>query len=178
MQTKLCAADEASIALAARLIQEGDIVGFPTETVYGLGANALSAQAVRRIFAAKGRPADNPLIVHIADADALDGLVTRVPPAARALMGAYWPGPMTLLFPRRACIPDATTAGLDTVGIRMPSNPVARALIRASGVPIAAPSANRSGRPSPTTAQRVMEDMDGVIPLVLDGGPCLSLIHI
>ena len=172
MQTKLCAANEASIAQAARLIQAGEVVGFPTETVYGLGANALCGEAVRKIFAAKGRPADNPLIVHIADVDALDALVEQVPPAARALMDAYWPGPMTLLFPRKRCIPDVTTAGLDTVGIRLPSNPVARALIRKSGVPIAAPSANRSGRPSPTTAQRVLEDMDGIIPLILDGGPC------
>lgn len=172
MQTKLCAADSESIALAAKLINQGEVVGFPTETVYGLGANALDGGAVRKIFAAKGRPADNPLIVHIADADALDALVEQVPKAARALMDAYWPGPMTLLFPRKPCIPDVTTAGLDTVGIRLPSNPVARALIRASGVPIAAPSANRSGRPSPTTAQRVMEDMNGMIPLILDGGPC------
>lgn len=172
MQTKLCAANEASIAQAARLIQAGEVVGFPTETVYGLGANALCGEAVRKIFAAKGRPADNPLIVHIADVDALDALVEQVPPAARALMDAYWPGPMTLLFPRKRCIPDVTTAGLDTVGIRLPSNPVARALIRKSGVPIAAPSANRSGRPSPTTAAHVFEDMNGVIPLILDGGEC------
>lgn len=172
MQTKLCAASSESIALAARLINEGEVVGFPTETVYGLAANALNPDAVRKIFAAKGRPADNPLIVHIADVDALEGLVKEIPDAARALMAAYWPGPMTLLFPRKDCIPDVTTAGLDTVGVRLPSNPVARELIRAAGVPLAAPSANRSGRPSPTTAQRVMEDMDGVIPLILDGGPC------
>lgn len=172
MQTKLCPADAQSIALAAQSIRKGEVVGFPTETVYGLGANALDGSAVRKIFAAKGRPADNPLIVHIADQNALDGLVEQVPKAAYALMEAYWPGPMTLLFPRKPCIPDVTTAGLDTVGIRLPSHPVARALIRACGVPVAAPSANRSGRPSPTTAQRVMEDMDGVIPLILDGGPC------
>ena len=172
MQTKLCKADEESLLLAARLIAEGEVVGFPTETVYGLGADALNEAAVRKIFAAKQRPADNPLIVHIADTAALDGLVQRVPPAAQALMAAYWPGPMTLLFPRKKEIPDVTTAGLDTVGIRLPAHPVARALIRRAGVPIAAPSANRSGRPSPTTARRVMEDMQGRIPLILDGGAC------
>ena len=165
-------ADAQSIARAAEYIRAGEVVGFPTETVYGLGANALCPQAVRRIFAAKGRPADNPLIVHIADLSELDALVLDVPEGARRLMEAYWPGPMTLLLPRRPCVPDVVTAGLPTVGIRLPSHPVARALIAQSGCPIAAPSANRSGRPSPTRAQHVLEDMEGRIPFILDGGPC------
>lgn len=172
METQMARADAQSIARAAEYIRAGEVVGFPTETVYGLGANALCPQAVRRIFAAKGRPADNPLIVHIADLSELDALVLDVPEGARRLMEAYWPGPMTLLLPRRPCVPDVVTAGLPTVGIRLPSHPVARALIAQSGCPIAAPSANRSGRPSPTRAQHVLEDMEGRIPFILDGGPC------
>lgn len=172
MQTMLFAADERALALAAQRIQNGEVVAFPTETVYGLGANALCEQAVHKIFAAKGRPADNPLIVHIADAGALETLARDIPHAARKLMEAYWPGPMTLVLKKREAIPDAVSAGLDTVGIRLPDHPVARALIEKSGCPIAAPSANRSGRPSPTTAQRVLEDMDGRIPMILDGGAC------
>ena len=148
-------------------------MGFPTETVYGLGANALDADAVRSIFEAKGRPGDNPLIVHVPDESWIAPLIDGpLPDAARKLARAYWPGPMTLILPRSGRVPDAVTAGLDTVGIRMPAHEAARALIEAAGRPIAAPSANRSGRPSPTTAAHVLQDMDGRIPLILDGGPC------
>lgn len=164
---------ETSVAHAADLIRKGEVVGFPTETVYGLGADALNPRAVMKIFAAKGRPGDNPLIVHIADMGALRPLVATAPSeTALRLANAFWPGPLTMVFPRSEMIPDCVTAGLDTVGIRMPANKWARMLIEKSGRPIAAPSANRSGRPSPTTARHVYEDMDGKIPLILDGGPC------
>ena len=173
METKLLRADERAIECAAELIRAGEVVGFPTETVYGLGANALDGEAVLKIFAAKGRPADNPLIVHISALDEIAPLISDdLPESARRLAAAYWPGPMTLILKKSALIPDEVSAGLDTVGIRMPSNPVARALIKASGCPIAAPSANRSGRPSPTCAQDVFEDMDGRVPMILDGGEC------
>ena len=173
MRTELLTPTGEAIARAGALLRAGKVVGFPTETVYGLGANALDASAVDKIFAAKGRPGDNPLIVHIADADALAPLIRGEPSAAaRALMDAVWPGPMTLIFPRSGRVPLRVTAGLDTVAVRMPSHAVARALIRAAGVPVAAPSANRSGRPSPTTARDVLEDMDGRVPLILDGGAC------
>ena len=173
MHTELCQADDASIRRAAALLRAGELVAFPTETVYGLGADALSGEAAARIFAAKGRPADNPLIAHIAGESGLAGLIAGEPCAcARKLMRAFWPGPMTLIFPKSPRVPREVTAGLDTVAVRMPSHPVARALIRAAQTPIAAPSANRSGRPSPTTAAHVLEDMEGRIPLILDGGPC------
>ena len=173
MHTELCQADDASIRRAAALLRAGELVAFPTETVYGLGADALSGEAAARIFAAKGRPADNPLIAHIAGESGLAGLIAGEPCAcARALMRAVWPGPMTLIFPKSPRVPREVTAGLDTVAVRMPSHPVARALISAAQTPIAAPSANRSGRPSPTTAAHVLEDMEGRIPLILDGGPC------
>ncbi len=173
MHTELCQADDASIRRAAALLRAGELVAFPTETVYGLGADALNAEASARIFAAKGRPADNPLIAHIAGESGLAGLIAGEPCAcARALMRAFWPGPMTLIFPKSPRVPREVTAGLDTVAVRMPSHPVARALISAAQTPIAAPSANRSGRPSPTTAAHVLEDMEGRIPLILDGGPC------
>ena len=172
MNTILLAADEAGIAQAGQLLADGQVVGIPTETVYGLGANALDGAAVRQIFAAKGRPSDNPLIVHIADFEQIYDLVTVVPAHAKRLAQAYWPGPMTIILPKAACIPDEVSCGLDTVGIRLPSHPVARAVIRAAGVPIAAPSANTSGRPSTTTAAHVMEDMQGKISAVLDGGAC------
>ena len=173
MHTELCQADEASIRRAAALLRAGELVAFPTETVYGLGADALNGEAAARIFAAKGRPADNPLIAHIAGESGLSGLIALEPCAcARALMRAFWPGPMTLIFPKSPRVPREVTAGLDTVAVRMPSHPVARALICAAQTPIAAPSANRSGRPSPTTAAHVLEDMEGRIPLILDGGPC------
>lgn len=173
MHTELCQADDASIRRAAALLRAGELVAFPTETVYGLGADALNGEAAARIFAAKGRPADNPLIAHIAGESGLAGLIAGEPCAcARALMRAFWPGPMTLIFPKSPRVPREVTAGLDTVAVRMPSHPVARALISAAQTPIAAPSANRSGRPSPTTAAHVLEDMEGRIPLILDGGPC------
>ena len=169
----MTAATSESIAQAAAIIRAGGLVGFPTETVYGLGANALNAEAVRTIFAAKGRPGDNPLIVHVSRVEEILPLIRGdIPAAARRLMDAYWPGPMTLIFPKSDLIPDAVSAGLDTVGIRLPSHETARALIAESHCPIAAPSANRSGRPSPTTAQHVLDDMDGRIPMILDGGPC------
>lgn len=173
MQTQLTQITPDALARAGALIRSGALVAFPTETVYGLGADALNAEAVSRIFEAKGRPGDNPLIVHISAIGQLRPLIAAEPsPMARALMDAYWPGPMTLIFPKSDIVPMAVTAGLDTVAIRYPAHPAARALIDAAQRPIAAPSANRSGRPSPTTARHVQEDMDGRIPMILDGGPC------
>ncbi|MBQ8555568.1 MAG: threonylcarbamoyl-AMP synthase [Clostridia bacterium] len=171
MNTQLLPAAPPSIALAARLLAGGQLVAFPTETVYGLGANALDRDAVLSIFAAKGRPADNPLIVHIHDRGQLDG-ICEVNDAARRLMDAFWPGPLTLILPRKEAVPYEVTAHLETVAVRMPSHPVAISLLKACGLPIAAPSANRSGKPSPTSAQHVLDDMDGRIPLILDGGAC------
>ncbi len=170
-ETLCLPADEQSLRMAADLFRQGELVAFPTETVYGLGANAMNEAAVRRIFDAKNRPADNPLIVHVACAEQLDELC-EVNGNAKKLMAAYWPGPLTLLLPRKAAVPDVVTAGLASVGVRMPSHPVAHEMLKICGLPIAAPSANRSTRPSPTTAQHVMEDMNGRIPLILDGGAC------
>ena len=155
----------------AALIRAGEVVAFPTETVYGLGADALNEKAVLKIFAAKGRPADNPLIVHVSDPAQVPRLA-RVTNQAKALMNAFWPGPMTVILEKTDVVPKTVTAGLPTVAIRMPDNAGALALIRESRTPIAAPSANASGRPSPTSAAHVMADMAGKIPLVLDGGPC------
>lgn len=169
--TEVLAPDAEALSLASRLLHEGQLVAFPTETVYGLGANALDARAVLGIFAAKGRPADNPLIVHVYDRAQLAPLCD-VSPLAEKLMDAFWPGPLTLILPRKSAVPDEVAAGLPTVAVRMPSHPVAAALLRACQLPIAAPSANRSGKPSPTTAQHVFTDMDGRIPLILDGGSC------
>lgn len=160
-----------ALALASQLLHDGQLVAFPTETVYGLGANALDAKAVLNIFAAKGRPADNPLIVHVYDRAQLTPLC-EVSPLAEKLMDAFWPGPLTLILPRKPAIPDEVAASLPTVAVRMPSHPVAAALLRACKLPIAAPSANRSGKPSPTTAHHVLVDMDRRIPLILDGGSC------
>ena len=171
MKTLLLPADENGVARGAALIREGKLVGFPTETVYGLGADALNARAVLDIFAAKGRPADNPLIVHIADMREMEPLC-HVNDMARKLADTFWPGPLTMILPKKEKVPDAVTAGLDSVAIRMPGHPAARALIAKSGCPIAAPSGNRSGRPSPTLAAHMLEDMNGIIPLILDGGPC------
>ncbi len=159
-------------AQGAALIRAGGLVAFPTETVYGLGANGLDGRAVDRIFEAKGRPNDNPLILHVAENEAAFRLWAGEPPFARKLMDTFWPGPLTLIYYRSDIVPDEVTAGLDTVAVRMPDNAAARALIDASGVPIAAPSANLSGKPSPTTAAHVLQDMNGRIPLILDGGPC------
>ena len=170
MNTRLLPADPENIALAAQLIRQGKLVGFPTETVYGLGADALNAQAVLDIFAAKGRPADNPLIVHIARFEEMAPLC-HINAMAKKLADAFWPGPLTMILPKKETVPAAVTAGLLSVAIRMPEHPVARALIAESGCPIAAPSGNRSGRPSPTLATHMLEDMDRRIPLILDGGP-------
>ncbi len=156
---------------AGQILKEGGLVAFPTETVYGLGANALDEEASRKIYAAKGRPSDNPLIVHIARMEDLDKIVKKVPEEALKLAQRYWPGPMTLIMEKSECVPYETTGGLDTVAVRMPSDPVARELILQGGGYVAAPSANTSGRPSPTTARHVYEDMAGKIPLILDGGP-------
>lgn len=159
-----------AINRASTLLRAGEVVAVPTETVYGLAANAYDETAVRKIFAAKGRPQDNPLIVHIADFRDIFDLVSAVPKAAKKLADAFWSGPLTVILPKSDKIPDAVSAGLPTVAVRMPSHPVARAVIRESGVPLAAPSANRSGSPSPTNAKYVFDDMDGRIPLILDGG--------
>lgn len=156
---------------AAEILRKGGLVAFPTETVYGLGANALDEEAARRIYAAKGRPSDNPLIAHIADEEGLKPLVAYIPETARKLMDAFWPGPLTMIFPKSDLVPYGTTGGLDTVAVRMPSDPVARRLIALAGVPVAAPSANTSGRPSPTTADHVWEDMNGRIEMIVDSGP-------
>lgn len=164
--------DPVIIAEAASVIRQGGLVAFPTETVYGLGANGLNSSAVRRIFQAKGRPADNPLILHIADKMELATLVAAVPLWLEPILENFWPGPLTVVLPRLPLVPDIVTAGLDTVAVRLPSFGAARELVRAAGVPIAAPSANLSGRPSPTTAEAVMADMEGRIEMVLDGGPC------
>lgn len=172
MQTKVLQMSDASMALASSLIESGDVVGFPTETVYGLGANALDAVAVNKIFQAKGRPQDNPLIVHIYHKEDLFRYGRDVNEKAVALADAFWPGPLTLVVKSADCIAKEVTCGLDTVGLRCPENKIARELIYRSALPIAAPSANRSGRPSPTTAQHVYDDMNGRIPLILDGGAC------
>ncbi len=159
------------LAEAARILREGGLVAFPTETVYGLGANALNEEAAKKIYAAKGRPSDNPLIAHISSMEELEALVREIPEAAKKLAEKYWPGPLTMIFPKKPLVPYGTTGGLDTVAVRMPSDPVASRLIRLAGIPVAAPSANTSGRPSPTRAEHVLEDMDGKIEMILDGGP-------
>lgn len=161
---------EEVIKAAAQFIKKGGTVAFPTETVYGLGADALNPDAVRKIFKAKGRPLDNPLIVHIADQEQLGMVAMEVPDCAHVLMDAFWPGPLTLIFKRKDIVPDVTTCGLDTVAVRMPDNPIALGLIKEAGTPIAAPSANISGRPSPTTAEHVIADLSGRIDVVIDGG--------
>ena len=163
---------EKDIEAAAAILRAGGLVGIPTETVYGLGANGLDPAAVRRIFEAKGRPQDNPLILHIPDPSWLERYCRDVPAAARRLAEQFWPGPLTMILPRRALVPDEVTCGLETVGVRCPDHPVTLAIIRAAGVPVAAPSGNRSGRPSPTCARHMLEDMEGRIQAVVDGGPC------
>ena len=160
----------ASIRQAAEILQQGGTVAFPTETVYGLGANALSSAAVEKIFLAKHRPGWDPLIVHIADAAMLDEVAVSIPEPARLWMDRFWPGPLTLLLPRSRRVPDAVTAGRQLVGVRMPRHPVAQALLRVAGIPVAAPSANLFGHVSPTTAEHVLADLDGRIDAVLDGG--------
>lgn len=175
MQTEIVKIDRAHMdrtvmERAGKILREGGLVAFPTETVYGLGANGLDEEAAKKIYAAKGRPSDNPLIVHIADMEHLDKIVKSVPEAAKKLAEAYWPGPLTMIFEKSDCVPYGTTGGLDTVAVRMPSDEIARELIRQGGGYVAAPSANTSGRPSPTTAGHVYEDMNGIIPMILDGG--------
>ena len=176
MQTEMIKIDregelEQQLEKAPALIRRGELEAFPTETEYGLGADAMNESAAARIYSAKGRPSDNPLIVHIADLSQVDEVASYVPEAARRVMEQFWPGPLTVILNKKDAVPDGTTGGLKTVAIRMPSHPVARALIRESGRLIAAPSANLSGRPSPTTADHVYEDMKGRIPMILDGGP-------
>ena len=171
LETKILSDDEASLNEAVKLLKCGEVVGMPTETVYGLAANALDEQAVRKIFAAKGRPADNPLIVHISHLGMIKPLVTEIPVLAEKCAEEFWPGPLTMILPKSEVIPDVTSGGLDSVGIRMPSHRTARAIIDKCGFPIAAPSANRSGSPSPTTSLHVINDMKGRISAVVDGGP-------
>ena len=163
---------EKDIETAAAILREGGLVGIPTETVYGLGASGLNPDAVRRIFEAKGRPQDNPLILHIPDETWLERYCRNIPPAAYTLAEKFWPGPLTMILRRRENVPNAVTAGLDSVGVRCPDHPVTLAIIRAAGVPVAAPSGNLSGRPSPTCAAHMAEDMDGRIDAIVDGGPC------
>ena len=172
MLTKLLHRSAADIAQAGRLLAGGEVVGIPTETVYGLAANALDEAAVAKIFAAKGRPQDNPLIIHISALEQLEDLAEEISPAVWQMAEHFWPGPLTMVVKKKDIVPDRTSAGLDTVGIRMPSHPVARAIIDAAGVPLAAPSANTSGKPSPTTARDVLDDMNGKIPAIVDGGAC------
>ncbi len=157
---------------AAQILKRGGLVAIPTETVYGLAANALNGEAVKKIFAAKGRPGDNPLIVHISSMEELCPLVEEVPEKAKILAEKFWPGPLTMIFKKSALIPDEVSAGLETVAVRMPSHKDAREIIKRSALPLAAPSANTSGRPSPTNAKRVLEDMEGKIDAVFDGGSC------
>ena len=174
MNTKIVKIEDGNedevIREAGEILKSGGLVAFPTETVYGLGGDALKDDAARRIYSAKGRPSDNPLIVHIADIGALDELACEIPDSAYKLADAFWPGPLTMIFKKKDIVPYGTTGGLDTVAIRMPSHHVAHRLIKDSGVYIAAPSANLSGRPSPTRAEHVIEDMDGRIDMIIDGG--------
>lgn len=162
--------DEKIMEEAGELLKSGALVAFPTETVYGLGANALDEKAAAKIYAAKGRPSDNPLIIHIADMESLGLITEEIPKAAYMLAEKFWPGPLTMVMKKSDVVPYGTTGGLDTVAVRMPSHPIALEMIRHGGGYIAAPSANTSGRPSPTLASHVADDMDGIIPMILDGG--------
>ena len=174
MITRILPPTDAAIAEAAALIRAGELVAFPTETVYGLGADGLNREAVAKIFQAKGRPGDNPLILHISALDQIAPLIAcELSPVAKKMADAFWPGPLTMIFPKSARVPENVSAGLSTVAIRFPAHPDAQRLIAAAETPIAAPSANRSGKPSPTTANHVFEDMNDRIPLILDGGECL-----
>lgn len=173
MTTEVLTPVDGALDKAAALIRAGEVVAFPTETVYGLGANATDERAIAKIFEAKGRPGDNPLIVHISELSDISAIIRGdMPAVARALADAYWPGPLTMIFEKGDRIPLRATAGLDSVAVRLPSHPAARELIARAGLPIAAPSANLSGRPSPTTAEHVLNDMNGRISLILDGGAC------
>lgn len=172
METKLLKPNEESISLACELLKRGEIVGVPTETVYGLAGDANNPEAIKKIFQAKGRPSDNPLIVHISSISQLESIVSSVPKDAQKLADKFWPGPLTIIMPKGRNVCKETTAGLDSVGVRMPQNEIAREIIRRSGIPFSAPSANISGKPSPTNANDVFADMNGKIPLIIDGGEC------
>ena len=172
MQTKILSTSEYDVALAGEIIAGGGLVAFPTETVYGLGANALNEEAVKKIYLAKGRPSDNPLIVHIAKKEDIYPLVDEVTPKAKALIDAFFPAPLTIILKKSKLIGNVVSGGLDTVAVRMPKNETARRLIEKSGCPIAAPSANTSGLPSPTRAKYVVDDMMGKIDAIIDGGDC------
>jgi len=174
MKTLFCKADEESINKAVAILNEGGIVGFPTETVYGIAADCRNGKAVERIFEAKGRPQDNPLICHISDMEMLKDVARNIPEDCYKLADAFWPGPLTMILPKNSLVSPTTCAGLDSVGIRMPSDPVAHRLIEKCGYALAAPSANISGRPSPTNALDVLGDMDGRLPLIIDGGECFA----
>jgi L-threonylcarbamoyladenylate synthase len=171
-ETKLLSCNEDDLEIAAKLLRDGKIVGIPTETVYGLGADATNSKAVESVFKVKGRPADNPLIVHISGMDMLERIALDIPDLAYKLAEKFWPGPLTMVLKKRDTIPGVTSGGLDTVGIRMPSHPIIKRIIELAEIPIAAPSANISGYPSPTTAEHVMNDMAGKISVVVDGGRC------
>ncbi len=164
--------DRESLNEAGRIIRAGGLVVFPTETVYGIGANGLDSDACRSIYTAKGRPSDNPLILTVPDKKGVMQVARELPPLAEALLDRFWPGPLTVIFPRRPNVPDAATGGLDTVALRCPDHAVARAFLRSAGVPVAGPSANLSGRPSPTTAAEAAHDMEGRVDMIIDGGPC------
>ncbi len=172
MTTLMLTTSDEDISLAAKLINDGEVIGMPTETVYGLAADATNEEAVRKIFAAKNRPCDNPLIVHISNLDMINDIALEIPDLVYILAEKFWPGPLTMIMPKSDDIPMVTSGGLNTVGIRFPSHEVALSLIDKCGKPLAAPSANLSGSPSPTTAQRVFEDMNGRIPAIIDGGEC------
>ena len=172
METRIFGTSEEDIQQAAEIIREGGLVAFPTETVYGLGADALNPEAVGKVYAAKGRPSDNPMIVHISSKDDLERLTFEITEDMKKLADVFWPGPLTMVVPARPVVPRVTTGGLDTVAVRMPSDVTAAALITSSGVPIAAPSANLSGKPSPTTARHVIDDLDGRIDAIIEGGDC------
>lgn len=170
--TKMLEPNDVGIEEAAGLLKSGEVVGIPTETVYGLAADATNEEAVKKIFIAKGRPQDNPLIVHISDISTLADYVKDVPDIAYQLAEKFWPGPLTMVLPKKEIIPYTTSGGLDTVGIRFPSNKIAQEIIKTCGKPLAAPSANLSGSPSPTTAKHVFDDMNGRVPAIVDGGAC------
>lgn len=172
METKIYCPSAENLSKCARIIKNGELVAFPTETVYGLGANALSRESVKKIYAAKGRPSDNPLIVHIAKKDDVFTLASEVPEKALVVMERFMPGPVTIVLPKKNIVPDETTGGLGTVAIRMPASEIARTLIIESGCPICAPSANTSTKPSPTCAAHVFDDLNGKIPAIIDGGEC------
>lgn len=172
METLMLSPSAGDLAAAGEILRNGGLVAIPTETVYGLAANALDGEAVTKIFAAKQRPQDNPLIVHISRLEQMNSLVSALPDAALSLAAEFWPGPLTIVLPKSDIVPEAVTCGLNSVGVRMPASEAARAIIEAAGVPLAAPSANLSGKPSPTLAEHVAEDMNGRIDAIVDGGGC------